>query len=294
MDLLVATVLAMCVALGCIMLFQGLRGKAVLPSLSDIAPGVSAERVLAWFAAGLMTGLLLYSITGWIVLAVTAGGTVVFGHRVVGGDRERRDFIARTEAIATWAELIRDNIAGAAGLEQSLIASAAYAPAPIAPEVKRFAGRLDRMRLTDALRMLGDELDHHSADLIVVSLSNAARMEARDLGPLLTRLSESIRSDVRMRLRVEVGRARIRTSARMVTLTTAGTIVFIYFASNNLLDAYSTAQGQLWLLLVIGVFGTGWWMLRQLAQFDMPERFSARRLSASPDEALAHDEVRTR
>ena len=41
-------------------------------------------------------------------------------------------------------------------------------------------------------------------------------MEGRDIGALLSRLADSIRTDVRMRLRVEVGRARIRTSARIV------------------------------------------------------------------------------
>lgn len=280
MELLVAAVLAMSVALGLIMLFQGLRGNAVLPSLADIAPDTAPDTMLAWFAGGLMTGLLLYAMTGWVPLAVTAGGAVMFGHRMIGGSKERTAFIARTEAIASWAELIRDNIAGAAGLEQSLVASAAYAPAPIAPEIKRFAGRLDRMPLVEALRLLGDDLDHPSADLIVVSLSNAARMEARDLGPLLSRLAQSIRADVRMRLRVEVGRARIRTSARMVTLTTFATILFIYITSNSLLDVYNTFDGQLWMILVIGVFATGFWLLKRFGEIEMPERFTARRIES--------------
>lgn len=278
MEALVATVLAMCMALGAILLFQGLRGRTVLPTLSDIAPDTRPEIVLAWFAGGLMTGLLAYAITGWAPLAVTAGAAAMFGHRLIGGAKDRAAFIARTEAIASWAELIRDNISGAAGLEQSLIASADYAPAPIAVEVRRFSARLDRMSMVEALRLLGDDLDHPSADLVVVSLSNAARMEARDLGPLLSRLAESIRADVRMRLRVEVGRARIRTSARMVTSTTLATILFIYISSNRLLDVYDTLGGQLWMIVVIAVFAAGFWLLKRFGEIDMPERFSARRV----------------
>lgn len=229
-----------------------------------------------WVAAGVVAGLLVYAVTGWLVAAVAAGVLVTVAPRFVGGRSERQVFIARTEAVAAWTEMIRDTMAGAAGLEQALIASAAVAPAAIGDEVDRFTARLDRMPLTDALARLGDDLDHPSADLVVVSLANAARMEARELGPLLTRLAESIRGDVKMRLRVEVGRARIRTSARIVVITTIVTTLIVYLFSRNLLEAYDTAAGQAWLLVVFAVFGLGAWMLHSYGHLEMPERFRAR------------------
>lgn len=225
-----------------------------------------------------MSGLVVFGVTGWIVPAVALGGVVTVGHRFVGGRRERDVLVARTEAVASWAEMIRDTMAAAAGLEQALVASAAHAPAPIADEVRRFAARLDRMPLLDALGLLGEELQHPSADLIVVSLANAARMEARELGPLLSRLAESIRGDVAMRLRVEVGRARIRTSARIVVATTVVTILFMFVFSRDLLSAYDTFSGQLWLIVVIGVFAMGAWLLHTFGEIEMPDRFSARRV----------------
>ena len=79
-------------------------------------------------------------------------------------------------------------------------------------------------------------------------------MEARDLGPLLTRLSESIRADVRMRLRIEVGRARIRTSSKIVLAVTLFTMAMIYFTSEDLLEVYDTGEGQVWLLGVFALF----------------------------------------
>ena len=144
--------------------------------------------------------------------------------------------------------MIRDNMAGAAGLEQALQATAMIAPSPIAREVRTFAGRLEGQPVGEALVQLAADLDHPAADLVVVSLANAARMEARDLGPLLTRLSESIRADVRMRLRIEVGRARIRTSSKIVLAVTLFTMAMIYFTSEDLLEVYDTGEGQVWLL----------------------------------------------
>ena len=173
--------------------------------------------------------------------------------------------------------MIRDNMAGAAGLEQALMATAEVAPKPIATEVHRFARRLESVALPEALALLGDDLNHPSADLVVAALANAARMEGRDLGSLLTRLAESIRGDVRMRLRVEVGRARIRTSARVVMAVTLVTIVFMYIFSRPLLAVYDTPVGQLWLLVVLVIFGLGGWMLSHYSQIEMPDRFSARR-----------------
>lgn len=277
MNALVAAAYGLGVGLGVLLLIQGIRGKAVVPTMEDLAPGMRPEIALAWFAGGLMSGLLIFAVTGWIVLAVTIAGLVMFGHRLIGDRKARETHVARTEAIAAWAEMIRDNMAAAAGLEQALIASAAYVPEAIQPEIRRFANRVDRLSLVEALRLLAEDLDHPSADLIVVSLSNAARMEAREVGPLLSRLAESIRGDVRMRLRVEVGRARIRTSARIVVGTTIVTILFMFVFSRDLLSAYDTFAGQAWLVVVLSVFAIGAWMLKVYGTIEMPERFSARR-----------------
>ncbi len=269
---------AICAAigLGVLLIIQGIRGRRVLPDLK-LGDGVRADRLIAWIAGALVASLVILAVTGWPVAAVATFAAVLRGRTLLGGDGQRATSIARTQAIASWTEMIRDNMAGAAGLEQALMATGDVAPAPIAAEVRRFARRLEDTALPDALALLGDDIDHPSADLVVAALANAARMEGRDLGALLSRLAESIRGDVRMRLRVEVGRARIRTSARIVVGVTVFTIVFMYVFSRQLLDVYDTPTGQLWLLVVLGIFGLGAWMLNHYSQIEMPERFSARR-----------------
>ena len=286
MNALIATAFGLGVGLGVLLLIQGARGKTVVPAMEQIAPNMRPDVALAWFSAGLLSGLVTFAFTGWIVLAVVVGWSVMVGHRMLGGNAERTDFIARTQAIASWADMIRDNMAAAAGLEQALVASAKRPPHAIETEVRRFANRLQRMPLLDALQMLQVDLKHPSGDLVVVSLANATRLAAQDLGPLLSRLSDAIRSEVRMRTRVEVGRARIRTSARIVVGVMVFTLLFLLAFGRNLLDAYSSLEGQLWMFVVFGVMGIGAWMLRKYGEIEMPERFAARRAAVVDSRAL--------
>ena len=281
----VAVLLGVGTGFGLLLVIGGIRGIAVLPSQRRIFPTVDRTEVaLAWLAAAFVAGLVVWVTTGWIVVALFAALGILWLPRAIAARSERSDVVAKTEAIASWAEMIRDNIAGSAGLEQALIASAAVAPGAISAELRRFAGRLERMPTVDALGRLGADLDHPSADLVVVALANATRMEARDLGPLLGRLAETIRADVRMRLRVEVGRARIRTSARIVVATTIVTIGFLFLFSRQLLAAYDSPEGQAWLVVVAAVFATGGAMLHRYGQLDAPQRFSARITRAGADQ----------
>lgn len=269
------------VGLGLLMIVFGLRGVAVLPPVSSFFPsGTAASAATAWLAGGFVIGLLVLAVTGWFGAAIGTMALVVGVPWFFSGSRTMQTETERTQAIATWTEMIRDNMAGAAGLEQALQSTADIAPAPIAREVRAFAYRLEGQPISEALVGLGRDIDHPSADLVVVSLANAARMEGRDLGPLLTRLAESIRADVRMRLRVEVGRARIRTSARIVLLVTLLTVALIYVTSQDLLDVYDSVGGQIWLLGIFALFMAALWLMNRFAQIELPERFSARQLGS--------------
>lgn len=272
------------VGLGLLLVLHGIRGNRILPSLGSLFPdGTTSAVATAWLAGAFVMGLMVVAVTRWIGAGIGFAGLVVAAPWFFGGSRLNRREIEKTQAIATWAEMIRDNIAGAAGLEQALLSTADIAPSPIAREVRAFANRLDGRSMNDSLVLLGRDLDHPAADLVVVSLANATRMEGRDIGPLLTRLSESIRADVRMRLRVEVGRARIRTSSKIVLAVTLFTVGMIYFTSRELLDVYDTGGGQLWLLGVFALFIASLWLMNYYAQLQMPERFTARSIRSAAD-----------
>lgn len=282
---MVAALIGSACGLGLLLIVGGLLGRRLLPSSSaggqstvDLAELYGNGSTAAmWMVGALSAGGVVLVLTGWWVAAVIVTVVVLSGPRLASGSGAEHDRLARIQAVATWTETVRDNMAGAAGLEQALQSSVALAPRAIEEELGRFGQTLKRSPLDDALLELGDDLDNPAADLVVAALVSATRMEVRELGPLLHRLSRSARAEVAMRQRVQVGRARVRTSARIVVATTLATVVLLSLFSRRLLAVYDSAVGQLWLLVVAAVFTLGAWLLSYYSRLDMPSGFVARR-----------------
>ena len=80
-----------------------------------------------------------------------------------------------------------------------------------------------------------------------------------------------------MRVRVEVSRARVRTSMKIVGFFVSLTALLLMVVGRDLLRGYNTALGQLWLLVVGSVVVLAVWSTRRLAEVPRPERFVARK-----------------
>lgn len=252
-------------------------GWQMLPSRDWITGRArTAHRLLAGLGAALLAGVLTLAVTGWPVAAVLAGWATAAAPRLLGGGRARRELVARTEAIAAWAESVRDTMAAAAGLEEALAATAAAPPAAIAGEVRRLAQRLRHQSLSDALVAFGADLAHPSGDLVVAALTIAARVEASDLTGLLSRLAAAIRDDATMRIKVEVARARLRTSAKIIVGSVAATVALLFLLNRSYLDAYDSVGGQVVLVVVAGILLSGGWLLERMSQVALPDRFVPR------------------
>lgn len=265
------------VGLGVWLAVVSIQGEKVLPDASRLVPkAVPSHRAGMWLLAAAGAGVVVWAVTGWPVAGAATGLGVLAGPAALGGSARRRQEAATAEAVANWADMIRDTMAGAAGLEEALTQTAAVAPHAIRPQLAAFAQQLRHRPLTDALSGLADDLDHPSVDLLVAALVAAARLEARDLGPLLGRLAEAIRGGVRMRNRIEVGRTRIRTSGRIAVGTTFATVAFLYAFAGHLLEPYDTAAGQAWLVVVAAVFFGSGWLLVRYSRLELPARFILR------------------
>ncbi|WP_254897378.1 type II secretion system F family protein [Amycolatopsis sp. Hca4] len=271
-------------AVGLLFVLSGLRG----PRLVRRPRPASAWRAdRTWglrLALALGVGLLAGVATGWLVGGVLAAGAVWFLPRLVGPDRAHVRRVARIEAVASWTEMLRDTLSAAAGLEQAILATAPLAPAAIRGEVAGLASRLQNgHRLAPALRQLAEELADPTADLVIAALVLAAEHQARQLGELLGSLAETARSQVAMRVRVETGRARTRTSVRVVVATTIAFAVGVVVFNRGYLTAYDSALGQAVLLVIGGLFGIGFGWLVRIAAGRADSRMLS--LSAPPEPA---------
>lgn len=231
--------------------------------------GVS-RRVLAAAAVGL--GLLV--LTRWVVLAASGTCLVLVWPMLFGGAKQEKLAAARVEALATWAESLRDTIAGAVGLEQAIPATV-YAAAPvIRADLALLADRMRvRVPLTTALRQFADDLDDPTADLIVSALIMNARLRGPGLRQLLGALADTARSELDMRQRVSASRAGTRRSAQIVVVFSILVMLGLALFNRSFVAPYQSVQGQFVLLIVIALFAVGMLWMRRLAGVRLPRRF---------------------
>ena len=222
------------------------------------------DRVGLRFGLALLAGVTAATVTGWPVGVALASAGGLWAPSVLGARARRGVAQARLEAIATWTEQLRDVVAAAAGLEQAVIATAAFAPAAIRDEVTGLAAALEAgTSPRTALRRFADLVDDAAGDLVVAALILAAEGSPRQLADLLGRLASSSRDTVRMRLRVETGRARTRSSVKLVTSITVAFSVGIVVFNPAYVDAYQGFVGQVVLVAVAAFFaGAYWWLAR--------------------------------
>jgi hypothetical protein len=272
---------------GAVTLLSALVGTALAAGVLLIADGVRRRprphRAVVWGAptAGLERRAALAVLLGggaavltrWPVAALALGLLGWFWPTLFGGRAARDRATARTEAIATWTEMLRDTISGAHGLEETVITTAAVAPGPIKPEVAALALHLDHEPLADALRSFAADLAHPTGDLVVAALALAAEGAVGDLGELLGTLAIAARDEAAMRLRVEAARARLRTAVRVIAACTTATALGLVTLNRAYLRPYSTADGQAVLALVAVAWAAAFWLLARMAEFIAPERF---------------------
>ncbi|MCP2335227.1 type II secretion system F family protein [Actinomadura rupiterrae] len=269
-----AALLGVGTGLGLLLMVLGLRRRP-LPVRRTARTGRwramrrSPTRMVAVGCAAVLVGAL----TRWPVGAALAALAGWWLPELLGPDRAHTTAVARIEAIASWTESLRDTLASAAGLEQTIIATAAVAPAPIAVPVTDLAAALQTgQRLPTALAAFAAQMDDATADLVVTALSLAVQAETGELAPLLGRLAAATRDQAQMRLRVAAGRARMRSSVRIIIGATLAMTLGLVAWSRAYLAPYDTPLGQLMLAAIGGCFAAAFTWLHRMSQMDAPPR----------------------
>lgn len=220
-----------------------------------------------------VTGGALLLLSRWPTAALAGALLGWFSSELFATRSSRDKALARTEAIASWTEMLRDTISAAHGLEAAIITTAPVAPEPISPEIEHLARSLKHTSLPNALRQLAIELAHPISDLVVASLTVAASGAVKDLADLLGMLADSARDEAAMQLRVEASRARMRTAVRVISGVTVATAIGLVGLNRSYVGVYSTTVGQIVLAGIAGVWAVALWWLASMSQFKQPERF---------------------
>ena len=229
---------------------------------------VSTTRVAATLAVAAAVG----AATRWPVAAILAAVGVWLLPSVLGPDLANRRALDRVEAIAAWAEDLAGTLRGAAGIEQAILETAVSAPTEIRTELDRLTLAIRAgVRLPQALRALADDLSDPTADLVINVLLQAARHQARDIATGLSGVGQRTRRQASLRMRVVAGRARTRTSVRIVVAVVLGIATLAALFAHALLRPYSSPLGQLILAALGAAFAGGLvWLVRTGRVEDLP------------------------
>lgn len=272
MRTLAGAVTGLLFAVGLWIAIAGFRG---ITQRSTVRRSISWDQL--WWRGGLVVAAAAagWALTGWPAAGVLAGGAAAVAPLLSGTRRRRDELNAKSEALASWAEMLRDTITAHAGLREAIALTARVAPAPIRKEVQLLAVRAERESLSTALRRFAVEVADPVADLIVASLVIAAERQAQRLAELLTQIAGSAREQSAMRLRVETGRARTYASSRALVAITFGLAVILLVFSPTFMSPYDSATGQIVLMAIGGLFAGALWALVQLGRPVTPPRLLA-------------------
>lgn len=251
-------------AIGVWIAVVGLTGVRV----EEDRPVREIEWSLLWSRGGigLVAAALAWILTGWPMAGVSAAAMVVVVPTLLAARRSRDVALERIDALASWAEMLRDTIAAHAGLNQAIAVTARVAPEPIRAEVRALAVRAERESLSKALRTFATEVADPLADLIVAALVIADERQAQRLTDMLSDVARSARQHSAMRLRVETGRARTYASSQALVGITFGLAVMLIAFSPEFLQPYDSFGGQIVLAVIGALFGGALWGLVRLGR----------------------------
>ena len=274
--LLVILLCGVVTGLGAFIIFLAIRGNQVKFRNKNSDLQVNFSRSINMLIAPAV-GVLIFFITRWLLVAVVLSLVFVAVPALKSKQRLRRDERGLADAIATWTEQLRDTLAGAHGLEQAIVATSNHAPAAISSAVRRLSAQIQYGKLSDGLRRFADDVDHPIADFVSAALITATKYQARDLAQLLGHLAQCAREEGRMRTRIWVGRARTRSSVRIISSVVTGFVAMLVIFNRDYLSVYSSLEGQVMLSFIFIVFGVALIMLDQFSRISTPQRFIRRR-----------------
>ncbi len=224
---------------------------------------------------GAVAGVIVLATSGWLLPSIVVGGGVWWLSARACAPAPTGS-AATTEALASWVENLRDVLLAG---EQPIGAIAATVPtaAPeIRPAVRRLSTGLGHRSTETAMRTFADDIDDPLGDLIAAGLAIAIERGGRTTA-VLSAVAEQARSQADRHRLIEAERAPVRREVTLLTLMMGGLIVgLLVFGRAEYLAPYDEPAGQVFVAIVLVIYGALLVRVQRLARYPRPGRFLAR------------------
>ncbi len=267
MTALLGALLGAAFGIGVFAILAGWHGQLDRPRRAQPRQRPNVDRLLARASLALVGAALTYWwTTGWVVAAVAVGVLGWLTPSLLGLRASRQRQLARSEAMAIWAEMLRDLLVSNAGLHEAIGKSARVAPPAIRDEVRALYVRAQRGDLSAALSRFADEMDDAIADTVVTALHIADQRAVSDLGAMLAAVATSTRETVAMQLRINAARTRTYRTAQLIAIIVAFFVGLLVLTNRDYMEPFGTAVGQLVLAAVLALVGVSIWAMVVLSR----------------------------
>jgi len=272
--LLVLSTLAGVAAVLVLVPVMGARPGPELPDVTHRSTAEPpAERAVRAVAAAAAVAVVVTT-SGWLVPALVVGvgawwAVSAWQRRGAG----RVDDVARTDALASWIENLRDVLVAGDQPVGAIQATVATCPPAIRPQVRRLAAGLGRQEPDVVFRRFADELDDPLGDLVSAGLLIAVQRGARTAAVLST-LAEQARRQADRRRLVAAERAPVQREVTLVTLIMGSLVAgLLLFGRAEYLEPYDSPGGQLFLGVVLALYVLLLVRVQRLGRTPRPSRF---------------------
>jgi Flp pilus assembly protein TadB len=269
---LAGAVIGAAAGLGVVLAVAGWQGLLDRPAATPARSRPDVDGVLRRLGLLVVAAGLVAWWTRWPVAAAAAGLVGWLTPSFVGLRTRRRRQLARSEAVAVWAEMLRDLLVSNAGLHEAIGKSARVAPEAIRGEVRALYVRAQRGDLAAALGRFADDMDDPIADTVVTALLIADQRAVSDLGELLAAVATSTRDTVAMQLRINATRARTYRTAQLIAVVVGFFVGLLVLTNRSYMEPFGTVAGQVVLLGVCGLVAAALWGMAVLSRPARAER----------------------
>lgn len=251
--------------IGIFLVFQGLtadRPASVFPWLRRIAPRT---------ASSLGGAVVAFLATGWPAAAI-AGALV--GHlapRAIDARKSERLRNAQREALAEAAARMRDAVRAGLGLFEGLALVAGSSPQALTREIRELASESRAVGLPRAAESFASKIEDPLASLFARALALAESLGSSGVVEVLDGLAESAQSMAFTMREVRARQVRQKMSARVVAGVPILLLLAIRLTNPEYLAPYSTASGQLLLIIGLAMIGLGYWAMLATARLPEPK-----------------------